>query len=292
MAESFQERIARRRAAFEAEWQRDHGPRTLTNDDPINPHKHVADTERGTQCMARTDGLCFIAHDCRCPILFACMGGCYRTEAWRSYHPNRPVQFGPQLPYGAVAPSEIEAMPIGHLMAHEEEWAKRLAEATETHAWFVENLGAADRGTMDWADLKLDAQITHGQYRAALDAAEARQCAICEQPRSYANPLEQRDLGMTVQWMHRYACPPKPESVDCTECEQTFAIQPADFIRYDRWRDRWVTASEEDGTVLPLHGVCGPCQRAIEASRDVYGGRGHERVEQRTIEDEQYVWER
>lgn len=106
MTETFAERRARTRAAFEAEWQANHGPRTLTNDDPINPHKHVADTEPGTRCMVQWGGLCMIPHDCRCPILWACQGGCYQTEVSSSYHPNRPT-VAPE-PEPTPAPSSDE----------------------------------------------------------------------------------------------------------------------------------------------------------------------------------------
>lgn len=100
--ETFAERRARVRAELEAKWQAEHGPMCLTKDDPINPHKHVANTEPGTRCMVDRAGLCHIPHDCRCPILFACMGKCYEAETDRSVHPNRenvlaPIQ-GPALP--------------------------------------------------------------------------------------------------------------------------------------------------------------------------------------------------
>ena len=75
---TFAERRAASRAKFEAEWNAAHGPLVLTNDDPINPHRHYADTEPGTRCMVDRNGLCHIPHNCTCPILFACNGGCYR----------------------------------------------------------------------------------------------------------------------------------------------------------------------------------------------------------------------
>lgn len=78
----------------------------------------------------------------------------------------------------------------------------------------------------------------------------------------------------------------------CLGCERAFAVQPTDFLRYDRWSDRWLTAAEEDGTVLPDDGYCKPCQDETEASRPVYGGRDTDLIEQRTIEDERFVWDR
>jgi hypothetical protein len=48
----------------------------------------------------------------------------------------------------------------------------------------------------------------------------------------------------------------------CTDCGKVFDGQPADFLRYNRWADAWVTLAEEDGTVLPDYGVCKDCQDA------------------------------
>ncbi len=95
---NFTERMAAQRAKFEAEWQAEHGPMCLTNDDLINPHKHVADTTPGARCMVDRAGLCHIPHDCRCPILWACSGGCYRTEVTSSAHPNRKTIEAPVTP--------------------------------------------------------------------------------------------------------------------------------------------------------------------------------------------------
>jgi hypothetical protein len=82
--------------------------------------------------------------------------------------------------------------------------------------------------------------------------------------------------------------------IECTDCGRRFWDQPADFLRYNRWADRWVTKTEEDGTALPDHGVCKPCQDVANASHDEsrYGGPNHWQVEQRIIEDEMYVWDR
>lgn len=77
---TFAERRAIQRAKFEAEWNERHAPGKLIGDDPINPHKHYAHTEPG-KCRPDANGVCHIPHLCRCPIIFACMGGCYKTEA-------------------------------------------------------------------------------------------------------------------------------------------------------------------------------------------------------------------
>lgn len=81
--------------------------------------------------------------------------------------------------------------------------------------------------------------------------------------------------------------------VECTDCGTRFWYQPVDFLRYDRWRDRWVTKAEERDVALPNHGICKPCQDAAnEAYDDVrYGGPNHWQVEQRIMEDERWVWE-
>jgi hypothetical protein len=81
--------------------------------------------------------------------------------------------------------------------------------------------------------------------------------------------------------------------ITCFECGAEFSEVPPDFIHYDRYHDRWVTPAEEDDTcLLPDSGTCKPCQDQIEATRDIYGGRGTENIERRTIEDEMWVWER
>jgi hypothetical protein len=80
--------------------------------------------------------------------------------------------------------------------------------------------------------------------------------------------------------------------VTCTECGKDFWKQPADFLRYDRYRDAWVTKAGEDGAVLPQHGICKPCQDKANAMHDEdrYGGPNHWQVEQRLMEDERWVW--
>ena len=75
---TFAERRAAVRAKFEAEWDAAHAPLMPTNDDPINPHKHYADTAAGSRCLVGPDYTCFVPHHCRCAILWACNGGCYR----------------------------------------------------------------------------------------------------------------------------------------------------------------------------------------------------------------------
>jgi hypothetical protein len=82
--------------------------------------------------------------------------------------------------------------------------------------------------------------------------------------------------------------------IECTDCGTRYWEQPADFLRYDRFRDAWVTKAEEDGTVLPDHGVCGPCQDVANAWHDEnrYGGPNHAQIELRIMEDEAWVWER
>lgn len=78
MTQTFSERLAASKAKFQAEWNAAHAPLAPTNDDPCNPHKHYADTAPESHCMPRPDGTCFIPHQCRCSILWACNGGCYR----------------------------------------------------------------------------------------------------------------------------------------------------------------------------------------------------------------------
>jgi hypothetical protein len=80
--------------------------------------------------------------------------------------------------------------------------------------------------------------------------------------------------------------------VTCTDCGKVFDDQPADFLRYDRWSERWVTRAEEDGTALPDHGCCKPCQDVANAfhAENRYGGPNHAQVEQRLIEDETWTW--
>jgi hypothetical protein len=80
--------------------------------------------------------------------------------------------------------------------------------------------------------------------------------------------------------------------VTCEDCGKAFWKQPADFLRYDRWRDAWVTKAEENDTVLPDHGVCGDCQEIANRWNDEnrYGGPNHWQVEQRIMEDERWVW--
>lgn len=80
--------------------------------------------------------------------------------------------------------------------------------------------------------------------------------------------------------------------VTCTDCGKDFWKQPADFLRYNSYRDAWVTKAEEDGTVLPNHGVCGACQEVANAWHDEnrYGGPNHAQIEQRIMEDERWVW--
>ena len=85
---------------------------------------------------------------------------------------------------------------------------------------------------------------------------------------------------------------PEQTPVTCMECGTVFASQPADFLRYNRWSDQWLTLAEEDGTVLPPEGYCKPCQIEVEANRPVYGGRDSWMIEQRTMEDERFVWDR
>lgn len=75
---TFQERIAARRAKFEAEWAAAHAPMALTNDDILNPHKHYANMEAGSHCFPDVMQHCFVPHNCTCPVVWACNGGCYR----------------------------------------------------------------------------------------------------------------------------------------------------------------------------------------------------------------------
>jgi hypothetical protein len=74
----------------------------------------------------------------------------------------------------------------------------------------------------------------------------------------------------------------------CTDCGKVFDGQPADFLRYNRWADAWVTLAEEDGTVLPDYGVCKDCQDAANDAHALarYGGPNHWQIEQRLMEDE------
>lgn len=78
------------------------------------------------------------------------------------------------------------------------------------------------------------------------------------------------------------------------DCGKEWAVQPADFIRYDRWRDAWVTKDEErdGGTDLPEHGYCKPCQDEANATATYYGGPDTDLLEMRTMEDERWVWNR
>jgi uncharacterized protein with PIN domain len=104
--------------------------------------------------------------------------------------------------------------------------------------------------------------------------------------------LTMTDLGkgrVTVEWSFFGS---DANDVTCEECGRAFWKQPADFLRYDRWRDAWVTKSEEDGSVMPDHGVCKECQDTLKFLHDEerYGGPNHDLIEQRIMEDERWVW--
>lgn len=73
----------------------------------------------------------------------------------------------------------------------------------------------------------------------------------------------------------------------CMQCDGQWVGIPFGFI-YDDPAAGW----RQDHLNQEITGYCQPCADGIEANRDVYGGRGTDRIEQRTIEDERYVWDR
>jgi hypothetical protein len=81
--------------------------------------------------------------------------------------------------------------------------------------------------------------------------------------------------------------PMPPQSVTCYDCGTTWTGLPSRFI-YDDPGSGW----RQDPLNQEVGGHCRPCADEIEASRDIYGGRGTERIEQRDIEDEMFIWDR
>jgi len=78
-----------------------------------------------------------------------------------------------------------------------------------------------------------------------------------------------------------------PQVVTCIDCDTTWTGIPSRFV-YDDPGAGW----RQDPYGQYVYGHCRPCADEIEATRDIYGGRGTERIEQRVMEDEQYVWDR
>jgi hypothetical protein len=73
----------------------------------------------------------------------------------------------------------------------------------------------------------------------------------------------------------------------CRTCGGQWVGIPSGFI-YDDPMAGW----HQDHLNQEIDGYCKPCADGVEASRPVYGGRDSWQIEQRTIEDETYIWDR
>lgn len=102
----------------------------------------------------------------------------------------------------------------------------------------------------------------------------------------FTTPLtrEQFDRQMN-RWLSLDTKKKPAQDIECMDCGARWYDIPSGFV-YDDPGAGW----HQDPYGQIVIGHCAACVNEIEAGRDVYGGRGTDRIEQRTIEDETWVW--